>query len=220
MISDLSFSSRNLAKAINGHDLLIIRRLLEKQLIQIGLQAFPGFSRLPKQTPSESASLAFTPPRFRVIPRVSSCQDCEHSVIQLTRPVKLRRTPMRSRQSLRASIIYKGPVQLVSQQAAEAPPSSADPEPPEATRREQPAESVDGEEPHTNPPEGEGRHPEHALLFKLFMLLSGYFIIVIKGKFSLNPRKHFRSGDTRLASHWTVQSSVQLHTRTQWRACV
>uniref|UniRef100_A0A7N6ASN7 Osteoclast-stimulating factor 1 n=1 Tax=Anabas testudineus TaxID=64144 RepID=A0A7N6ASN7_ANATE len=44
-------------------------------------------------------------------------KDCEHSVVQLTRPVKLRRTPFRSRQSLRASIIYKGPTQFVTQQS-------------------------------------------------------------------------------------------------------
>uniref|UniRef100_A0A665UB53 Osteoclast-stimulating factor 1 n=1 Tax=Echeneis naucrates TaxID=173247 RepID=A0A665UB53_ECHNA len=42
-------------------------------------------------------------------------KDCEHSVVQLTRKVKLRRAPLRSRQSLRASIIYKGPVQFVTQ---------------------------------------------------------------------------------------------------------
>ncbi|XP_062287889.1 nostrin [Scomber scombrus] len=40
-------------------------------------------------------------------------KDCEHSVVQLSRPVKLKKTPFRSRQSLRASIIYKGPVQPV-----------------------------------------------------------------------------------------------------------
>lgn len=40
-------------------------------------------------------------------------KDCEHSVVQLSRPVKLKKTPFRSRQSLRASIIYKGPVQSV-----------------------------------------------------------------------------------------------------------
>ncbi|KAI4792409.1 hypothetical protein KUCAC02_033398, partial [Chaenocephalus aceratus] len=45
--------------------------------------------------------------------------DCEHSVVQLTRPVKLRRTPFRSRQSLRASIIYKGPAQFVTQPSVE-----------------------------------------------------------------------------------------------------
>ncbi|XP_057707492.1 nostrin [Corythoichthys intestinalis] len=38
-------------------------------------------------------------------------KDSEHSVVQLTRPVKLRRTSFRTRHSLRASIIYKGPVQ-------------------------------------------------------------------------------------------------------------
>uniref|UniRef100_A0A3B4ZE41 Osteoclast-stimulating factor 1 n=1 Tax=Stegastes partitus TaxID=144197 RepID=A0A3B4ZE41_9TELE len=31
-------------------------------------------------------------------------KDCEHSVVQLTRPVKLRRTPFRSRQSLRETV--------------------------------------------------------------------------------------------------------------------
>ncbi|XP_077435856.1 nostrin [Vanacampus margaritifer] len=38
-------------------------------------------------------------------------KDGEHSVVQLTRPVKLKKTPFRTRHSLRASIIYKGPVQ-------------------------------------------------------------------------------------------------------------
>ncbi|XP_077583864.1 nostrin [Stigmatopora nigra] len=38
-------------------------------------------------------------------------KDSEHSVVQLARPLKLRRTSFRSRHSLRASIIYKGPVQ-------------------------------------------------------------------------------------------------------------
>ncbi|XP_074551660.1 nostrin isoform X1 [Halichoeres trimaculatus] len=46
-------------------------------------------------------------------------KDSEHSVVQLSRPVKLRRTPFRSRHSLRASIIYKGPAQFVTQQSAE-----------------------------------------------------------------------------------------------------
>uniref|UniRef100_A0A3Q3EFC1 Osteoclast-stimulating factor 1 n=1 Tax=Labrus bergylta TaxID=56723 RepID=A0A3Q3EFC1_9LABR len=51
-------------------------------------------------------------------------KDCEHSIVQLSRPVKLRRTLLRSRQSLRASIIYKGPAQFVTQQSAEALPSA------------------------------------------------------------------------------------------------
>lgn len=53
-------------------------------------------------------------------------EDCEHSVVQLTRPVKLRRTPFRSRQSLRASIIYKGPAQFVTQQSVETLPRATD----------------------------------------------------------------------------------------------
>ncbi|KAJ0070466.1 hypothetical protein NL108_010704, partial [Boleophthalmus pectinirostris] len=36
-------------------------------------------------------------------------KDSEHSAVQLRRPVKLRRSSYRSRRSLRASIIYKGP---------------------------------------------------------------------------------------------------------------
>nr|XP_019945839.1 PREDICTED: nostrin [Paralichthys olivaceus] len=54
-------------------------------------------------------------------------KDCEHSVVQLTRQVKLRRTPFRSRQSLRASIIYKGPAQFVTQPSVEPSPGSSDP---------------------------------------------------------------------------------------------
>ncbi|XP_060944715.1 nostrin [Limanda limanda] len=53
-------------------------------------------------------------------------KDCEHSVVQLTRQVKLRRTPFRSRQSLRASIIYKGPAQFVKQPSVEPSPGSSD----------------------------------------------------------------------------------------------
>nr|XP_046259210.1 nostrin [Scatophagus argus] len=53
-------------------------------------------------------------------------KDCEHSLVQLTRPVKLRKNPFRSRQSLRASIIYKGPAQFVTQQSVEAAPGAAD----------------------------------------------------------------------------------------------
>ncbi|XP_072253795.1 nostrin isoform X2 [Leuresthes tenuis] len=53
-------------------------------------------------------------------------KDCEHSIVQLTRPVKLRRTPFRSRKSMRLSIIYKGPVQFLTQLSAEAAPNSTD----------------------------------------------------------------------------------------------
>ncbi|XP_061647592.1 nostrin isoform X1 [Phyllopteryx taeniolatus] len=45
-------------------------------------------------------------------------KDCEHSVVQLTRPVKLSKSPFRSRHSLRASIIYKGPVQMTKSPTA------------------------------------------------------------------------------------------------------
>ncbi|KAM9484268.1 nostrin [Salvelinus alpinus] len=39
-------------------------------------------------------------------------KDCEHSIVQLARPVKIKKTPFRSR--LRSSIIYKGPPQSVT----------------------------------------------------------------------------------------------------------
>ncbi|XP_029968529.1 nostrin [Salarias fasciatus] len=51
-------------------------------------------------------------------------KDCVHSVVQLSRPVKLRRAPLRSRHSLRASIIYKGPSPFGSQLPAERPLSA------------------------------------------------------------------------------------------------
>lgn len=44
-------------------------------------------------------------------------KDCEHSIVQLARPVKIKKTPFRSRQSLRSSIIYKGPCQSVTSSA-------------------------------------------------------------------------------------------------------
>uniref|UniRef100_A0A3Q3VZC0 Osteoclast-stimulating factor 1 n=1 Tax=Mola mola TaxID=94237 RepID=A0A3Q3VZC0_MOLML len=79
-------------------------------------------------------------------------KDCEHSVIQLTRPVKLRRTPVRTRHSLRASIIYKGPAQIVSQQSAEASPGATDPV--THIKRESAARqwggTVNGAPPHTS----------------------------------------------------------------------
>lgn len=46
-------------------------------------------------------------------------KDCEHSVVRLTRPVKLKRSSYRTRRSLRASIIYKGPALVMTQQSAE-----------------------------------------------------------------------------------------------------
>ncbi|KAI3356217.1 hypothetical protein L3Q82_017465, partial [Scortum barcoo] len=79
--------------------------------------------------------------------------DCEHSVVQLARPVKLRRTPFRSRQSLRASIIYKGPTNFVTQQSMEAS-SAADRVTSTATAHDAAAvecdSTVNGEPPRVN----------------------------------------------------------------------
>ncbi|XP_023261351.1 nostrin isoform X2 [Seriola lalandi dorsalis] len=80
-------------------------------------------------------------------------KDCEHSVLQLTRQVKLRRTPFRSRQSLRASIIYKGPAQLVTQQSVEPSPDASDQVTSTASTHEKEAvecdSTVNGALPHT-----------------------------------------------------------------------
>lgn len=77
-------------------------------------------------------------------------KDCEHSVVQLTRPVKLRRTPFRSRQSLRASIIYKGPAQFVTQPSVEQVTSTTH----EAAECDS---TVNGALPHTNNDKEQGQ---------------------------------------------------------------
>lgn len=87
-------------------------------------------------------------------------KDCEHSVVQLTRPVKLRRTPFRSRQSLRASIIYKGPAQFVTQQSVEVSPSATNQVTSTTTAHESGAaergSAVNGALPHTDNDEEQG----------------------------------------------------------------
>lgn len=86
-------------------------------------------------------------------------KDCEHSVVQLTRPVKLRRTPFRSRQSLRASIIYKGPAQFVAQQSVEASANVTDQETSTTAAQETGAvecdSTVNGALPHTDDDNGQ-----------------------------------------------------------------
>ncbi|KAM9347152.1 nostrin [Symphorus nematophorus] len=94
-------------------------------------------------------------------------KDCEHSVVQLTRPVKLRRNPFRSRQSLRASIIYKGPAQFVTQQSAEASPGPTDQVAPTAASHETEAaaesvSTVDGALPHTDDDQEQGEITEES----------------------------------------------------------
>ncbi|TKS67249.1 Nostrin BM247 -like protein [Collichthys lucidus] len=88
-------------------------------------------------------------------------KDCEHSVVQLTRPVKLRRTAYRSRHSLRASIIYKGPVQFLTQQSAETLPSPTDEVTSTATTHTTVAvecdSTVNGDLPHTDDDKEQGQ---------------------------------------------------------------
>ncbi|CAI5656135.1 nostrin isoform X1 [Oreochromis aureus] len=87
-------------------------------------------------------------------------KDCEHSLVQLARPVRLRRTPFRSRQSLRASIIYKGPPLFVAQQSVDPSKTATDQVTSTSTTQEsETAESgstVNGVlEPHTEEDKGQ-----------------------------------------------------------------
>ncbi|XP_018540254.1 nostrin isoform X2 [Lates calcarifer] len=88
-------------------------------------------------------------------------KDYEHSVVQLTRQVKLRRTPTRSRQSLRASIIYKGPVQFVTQKSVEPPQGASDQVTSTASTHKTEAEecggTINGALPHTSDDKGQGQ---------------------------------------------------------------
>ncbi|XP_041663816.1 nostrin isoform X2 [Cheilinus undulatus] len=81
-------------------------------------------------------------------------KDCEHTIVQLSRPVKLRRTPFRSRQSLRASIIYKGPAQFGTQRSVETSTSAPEQVASSATTQEAAAvecdSTVNGDPPHTD----------------------------------------------------------------------
>lgn len=91
-------------------------------------------------------------------------KDCEHSIVQLTRPVRLRRTPFRSRQSLRASIIYKGPPLFVTQQSATDQAASTSPTQPSAAAE---SGSVNGALPHTEGDKGHGNaSTEHTHIWK------------------------------------------------------
>ncbi|CAI5656136.1 nostrin isoform X2 [Oreochromis aureus] len=89
-------------------------------------------------------------------------KDCEHSLVQLARPVRLRRTPFRSRQSLRASIIYKGPPLFVAQQSVDPSKTATDQVTSTSTTQEsETAESgstVNGVlEPHTEEDKGQDK---------------------------------------------------------------
>ncbi|XP_033843205.1 nostrin isoform X2 [Periophthalmus magnuspinnatus] len=80
-------------------------------------------------------------------------KDSEHSVVHLRRPVKLRRSSYRSRRSLRASIIYKGPHPIGPQQSV-APSRATSPPPTQETG------AAEGDKPHT---EREHKHAEQSL---------------------------------------------------------
>ncbi|XP_062389959.1 nostrin [Sardina pilchardus] len=55
-------------------------------------------------------------------------KDCEHSIVQLSRPVRIRTTSIHSRQSLRRSIIYKGPAKSLPPQETQSAPDQAEAE--------------------------------------------------------------------------------------------
>eukprot|EP00064_Thunnus_orientalis_P012467 superscaffoldBa00001915_g12502 len=113
-------------------------------------------------------------------------KDCEHSVVQLTRPVKLKKTPFRSRQSLRASIIYKGPVQAVTQQSVEPSQSAADLVSSTASTHESEAgecgSTVNGALPHTDDDREQGD-----LLDIYTKEESGWWFGVLNGQTGLFP---------------------------------
>lgn len=139
-------------------------------------------------------------------------KDCEHSVVQLTRPVKLRRTPFRSRQSLRASIIYKGPPQFLTQQSTEAPPGAADPLTPTASMQETVAaefgSAVNGALPHTdNDDKEQGKYVN--------TFICNHYVKNVKKLNSSNGKTltSNRSSPTGVEQYRTMQSPVQLHTR-------
>ncbi|XP_071394200.1 nostrin [Centroberyx affinis] len=91
-------------------------------------------------------------------------KDCEHSVVQLTRAVKFKKTPFRSRQSLRASIIYKGPAQTVAQPSVEPPPAATDQVTSSASDQEAAAVdcggTINGDLPTTDDNKGQGQTSE------------------------------------------------------------
>ncbi|XP_028846652.1 nostrin isoform X1 [Denticeps clupeoides] len=68
-------------------------------------------------------------------------KDCEHSTVQLPRPVKTKKRPLRSRQATRRSVMYKGPVKNGPSEEAQPP---GDPGP--ARRRADTNSSVGSDE--------------------------------------------------------------------------
>lgn len=140
-------------------------------------------------------------------------KDCEHSVVQLTRPVKLRRTPFRSRQSLRASIIYKGPVQLGTRlQSEEALPSADDQVPPPAGTCD-PAAVDGGSTGSGHLPHSDNKMQGNTLLvMQLFITPQHIWDFILKLKqwqiSTLNS-----SNNTGAVQYGTMQGPVQFHTR-------
>lgn len=142
-----------------------------------------------------------------------SSKDCEHSVVQLTRPVKLRRTGVRSRQSLRASIIYRGPVQFVTQQsekplagAAEQVSTSASTHGSEGAAC---ADPVNGALPHRD-----GDIKQGNISRSTQGLLTSTFLIFPKKQW----KTLYRSNQIRSVQCRKVQGPIQLHTSTWWWA--
>ncbi|KAF7649427.1 hypothetical protein LDENG_00141530 [Lucifuga dentata] len=88
-------------------------------------------------------------------------KDCEHSIVQLSRPIKIRKTPLRSRRSLRASIIYKGPVLTMTHETVEPSPSTADHVTSSASSQQSAAadhgSTVNGALPQTDDDKGQGQ---------------------------------------------------------------
>ncbi|XP_072300410.1 nostrin isoform X2 [Eucyclogobius newberryi] len=81
-------------------------------------------------------------------------KDSEHSTVHLRRPVKLRRSSYRSRRSLRASIIYKGPHSIVTQQCVKLSRSTSPAPTQETGAAEEDEPQTEQEHKHGDPPLG------------------------------------------------------------------
>lgn len=151
--------------------------------------------------------------RSNITETIILSKDCEHSVVQLTRQVKLRRTPFRSRQSLRASIIYKGPAQFVTQQSVEPSLGASDQVTSTASTHETEAiecgSTVNGALAHTGDDKGQGKtFAEHQHTF-----ISNHHI----WKFTIKLKQWkiltlYRSNNIKVVQYRKMQGPLQFHT--------
>ncbi|XP_022535740.2 nostrin isoform X1 [Astyanax mexicanus] len=83
-------------------------------------------------------------------------KDCEHSTVKLSRPVKIKKTPLRSRQSLRTSIMYKGPAKNGASRQDSAPSTGAGTASAQLSPTEPQRAELNGALPHSEDEAGKG----------------------------------------------------------------